>query len=231
MVSLLFEHNRDSNFKLEKGHAGVACDDCHEREEAAFPSGKGEAIRYLPISDTCLTCHEDQHAGQLSSDCQQCHTLDHFTPAARFDHANSRFPLVGKHPSVECRNCHRTAVSAVAEAGHETTVYRPLERECLSCHGNPHQGVLTDNCVRCHTTSSFSVERFDHSRTSFELTGRHSHVQCDRCHPEVLWRGKRILTLLEIESGCMNCHRSPHRESHNDCERCHSTSDWKIYDW
>jgi hypothetical protein len=50
---LLFEHNRDSGFKLEGAHKNLACSKCHLPSEI-----QGQmTVRYRPLKKSCNACH------------------------------------------------------------------------------------------------------------------------------------------------------------------------------
>jgi hypothetical protein len=53
-ANLLFDHQRDSAFPLDKQHSGLACRACHRPVRLA--AGQ-EAIRYKPLGTACADCH------------------------------------------------------------------------------------------------------------------------------------------------------------------------------
>ncbi|OYU91286.1 MAG: hypothetical protein CFE45_23725 [Burkholderiales bacterium PBB5] len=63
-----FDHQRQTDYPLETGHAPVACEACHNRPA---PAGKPAA----PLQRQCVACHrqDDIHAGDLGQRCEQCH--------------------------------------------------------------------------------------------------------------------------------------------------------------
>ena len=65
----------------------------------------------------------------------------------------------------------------------------------------------------------FKLDRFDHARTGFPLTGKHSTLDCASCHKT---------TLKDTARECVACHRKDdvHRGRRPDCAQCHVTSDW-----
>jgi hypothetical protein len=85
------------------------------------------------------------------------------------------------------------------------------------------------DCSICHTTSGWSPSSFDHSKTSFPLTGAHLTVTCSQCHV-----GNNYTTL---PTACYGCHSalynspstSPNHVSAGfpqDCSICHTTTSW-----
>ena len=65
---------------------------------------------YEVITQKCVACHkaDDVHKNQLGPRCDQCHTERDWKQTG-FDHAQSRFPLLGRHLVVKCESCHKAA--------------------------------------------------------------------------------------------------------------------------
>ena len=65
-----FDHDRQTDFKLEFSHKGLQCNACHKK-------AMGEDVEQ---SSTCVVCHrqDDIHGGKFGSRCDQCHTSDKF---------------------------------------------------------------------------------------------------------------------------------------------------------
>lgn len=199
-----FDHAR-ARFPLTGLHAKVACAKCHPT-----PAFRGVAFA------KCTDCHKDPHAGRFGTTCTQCHSTA--GPAAwtvqiatlqntgAFDHSRTGFPLTGAHASAKCAECHRTKS------------FQGTPRACSSCHRDPHEGRLGKSCERCHSTSAFRpVTNFDHARTRFPLTGRHTTTRCAQCHTGGKLRG--------LPMTCNGCHRDVHQgRLGNDCTRCHTTA-------
>jgi hypothetical protein len=53
---VVFDHNRNSTFKLEGKHANVRCSGCHKKARTK----QGLLVRYRPINHACKTCHESE---------------------------------------------------------------------------------------------------------------------------------------------------------------------------
>lgn len=138
---LLFDHERQSTYKLVALHREVACAKCHKENH------------YKPIAAACLTCHKDPHEATLGTTCNACHTEKGWKGGAlTFDHATqSRFKIDALHRSVSCAQCH------------EKGRYKPLETSCVACH-RPYDAMLkgtmaaeavpgphaTVSCEKCH---------------------------------------------------------------------------------
>ena len=203
-------------FSLE-GHqdvqGGISCSDCH-----------GETFKTFDLA-RCENCHAaldfnfmQQHEQAYGLDCLACHDgFDRYGQA--FDHGKLAFPLDGRHDGLECGECHAGATSAAD--------LQATPSECVSCHleDDPHQGGLGADCGQCHTPQGWDQVTFDHSQTTFDLTGRHDGLRCEQCHTPA-----RIVSGLgDTPTECVACHRSddPHMGSlGTDCAQCHTPQDW-----
>jgi hypothetical protein len=200
--STTFNHQRDTRYALRGQHAQVRCAACHT----------GMLYRDK-LSTTCLACHkkDDAHKGQLGPKCESCHNETRWS-TARVDHGLTRFPLLGKHAQVKCKDCHRTPQ------------FKQAPTECYACHrqDDKHKLRLGTRCADCHQPRSWKQWEFDHQRrTSFPLTGKHRGLDCHACHRNPV-HGRASLPVA-----CVACHED--RDVHNGgfgraCERCHVTS-------
>ncbi|HSB75643.1 MAG TPA: cytochrome c3 family protein, partial [Terriglobales bacterium] len=100
-----FDHSR-TRYALTGLHQQVACQKCH----LAGADGKP---RYTGLSfSTCTACHADPHRGTFAGSCQSCHNTGGWKRVSaaavneRFDHSQTKFPLLGKHAEVRCDQCH-----------------------------------------------------------------------------------------------------------------------------
>ena len=191
-------HGPDSEFPLEKGHAGVSCELCHAGGYADTPA-------------ECGSCHEDSlHEGRLGEDCSTCHSPGEW-PAVRFDHADDTdFPLRGYHQEIpQCVDCHPSRQFADT----------PMTCGAAGCHGedDAHSGQLGTECSDCHT--EFGENIFNHNeQADFALTGQHLETRCVECHSS--------LEFVPQPTDCQGCHPEPdvHRGLFGtDCAGCHST--------
>lgn len=227
-----FDHRR-TGWPLLGKHAQTRCRDCHK---VAYQSGRvadlikraDRDLSWLGLERMCGGCHSDPHGGRLDADCAACHDSDGWSPAPRFEHAATRFPLSGRHMELDCRRCHRSTAQP-SETATLDLQFGPLTHDaCSDCHDDPHAGRLGPACESCHTTQGFEVpqpEGFDHSRTRYPLEGRHASLACASCHdPQRAW-GKR-----PAFGRCENCHADSHRGTATlqgraaDCASCHSVA-------
>jgi hypothetical protein len=142
-----YGHDR-SAFKLTGKHAATACAACHKSETAAFPSGRGTAVRLKGMAATCQSCHQDVHLGQVSTACETCHTTQSFA-VKKYDHRKSpRDFFVGRHVTA-CAACHKTQTRQFP-AGRGTAVEFAISSQCVACHTDVHRGTLGTDCRACH---------------------------------------------------------------------------------
>ncbi len=215
-------------FPLRGAHATVACESCHT------PARNGQ-LQFVNRPATCFGCHAttfratrspDHVAASFSQDCSTCHTLTSWSDAT-FDHAKTRFPLVGAHQATSCAECHGDKV------------YRGKTMACVGCHQADYQksaspkhaaaGFSTE-CLTCHTMSGWKGVTFDHNTTRFPLAGRHQAATCQGCHVDDVYKGKA--------TACASCHQAaydasvapPHGAARFPtlCESCHKGAvTWK----
>lgn len=200
-----FDHDRDTSFPLDGGHATLTCDDCHSPD---------------PFSDeldgSCLSCHadDDHHDGHFGEHCETCHVTESW-PEVSFDHdRDTEFVLRGAHIGIDCVDCH---VEPVFDVSPGVT--------CIACHekDDVHNGEQGTACNDCHNENDWTeAVAFDHGFTRFPLLGKHKDVQCEDCHETHEFR------LAETE--CLACHAedNPHSDRYGDaCGLCHSPVGWE----
>jgi len=206
-----FDHDR-THFPLRNAHAApkLECKSCHKDLRS---------LRKTPLE--CSACHrkDDKHEGQLGVQCDKCHG-DRSWKVETYDHARTRFPLVGRHLVARCQDCH------------ETPRYKDAKRECDACHAkvDKHERRFGTACETCHNARAWSIWDFDHNRRSrYKLDGAHLKPKCERCHtaPAPAPAGKGY---APVGSTCISCHRTD--DVHDGgfgvrCEQCHVTERWK----
>jgi hypothetical protein len=137
-------------------------------------------------------------------------------------HSSNGFPLTGAH-AIPCSSCHGEPFNP------------DLDRACYGCHRSSYEattdpshaesGFGTD-CSLCHNTTSFEGATFNHSTTSFPLTGAHLAQPCSACHADGVYDGK--------PTSCYSCHQSDYTgvpdPNHvgarfsTTCTDCHNTT-------
>lgn len=214
-----FDH--DIRFPLEGAHAEAACETCHGRP--ARDTGTVR-IRYLPgmegraypspAADGCASCHLDEHSGEFSGwpgrgACDGCHDQEAWYPAGfdvRRHNEESRFRLEGAHVAIPCITCHPDPETATT-----TSRFRVgLPGTCVDCHADddPHGDQFPGQaCDACHDNRTYSIDRFDHERTRYQLDGAHRGVGCAECHPsEPVPGGGQMTRFTPLASECTDCH-------------------------
>ncbi len=198
-----FNHAR-TGFALQGRHAAARCESCHVKGVTA------------PLPRDCAGCHtrDDVHKGRNGVACADCHTASNWK-AVTFDHARTKFPLLGRHAAAKCETCHT----------------RPMKEwkppvGCNDCHkdDDAHKGLLGPLCKDCHSEISWTKVRFEHERdASFALRGKHAAITCAACHTSPT-------PIKSPPVGCIGCHREddPHKRQLGDgCGQCHGEATWK----
>jgi hypothetical protein len=139
-------------------------------------------------------------------------------------HDRTNFPLLGKHRSVACGDCHQNGVIA------------GTPRDCEACHwvrrqDDPYKLYFGIHCADCHTPFDWKKLKngsWEHGQaTGFSLAGVHKSMDCAACHPGNVFKGPA--------QTCYSCHRgqyegAPGHVSGNysfDCRQCHfSMTSW-----
>jgi nitrate/TMAO reductase-like tetraheme cytochrome c subunit len=96
---------------------------------------------------------------------------------------------------------------------------------CIACHDDVHEQKFGNDCRQCHSEESFqSVRNFtalDHVNTDFPLEGKHTTVDCRKCHEQ------KMTEPLPFNA-CAVCHDDYHDGQFvtdlrsPDCASCHT---------
>ena len=199
-----FNHNQ-TDFTLKGGHKAVkvTCKSCHK-----------SGVKYRKAPHECYGCHktDDKHKGSLGTKCETCHNEKDWKDAT-FDHSKTKFPLLGKHDAVKCKECHKD------------TNYKETPTTCIACHrkDDEHKGRFGEKCQTCHTERDWKTILFNHDKnTKFALHGKHKIAECESCHTAPLYKEK-------LRTTCIACHRTDdvHKGSLGEkCETCHNERAW-----
>ncbi|MCK9209801.1 MAG: cytochrome C [Ignavibacteriaceae bacterium] len=223
--------------KLAQAHQNLEglsnCNKCHEL---------GDKV----LNSKCLACHKEintlinanrgYHASSdvKGKDCFKCHS-DHngrtfeiirFNEKS-FDHQKTTFKLEGKHKDLKCGECHQVKFIADKSFAKRKNTFLGMSNDCKSCHTDIHQGTLGSQCSNCHSPEAFKpVKSFDHNKTAFQLSGKHSEVKCEKCHKIEKRNGKDFQKFKDIQfKSCENCHNDIHQGKFGkDCQKCHVTT-------
>ena len=198
------DKHQETAFPLEGAHIATPCYSCHISED-------DDRWRFRNIGIDCVDCHNDFHEGYISTafypdkDCTACHNSDSWA-SVDFDHNRTNWPLEGRHTEVACSACHfeienNTVISQI---------FTNLDMTCNACHDNVHGDAFAVNgvtrCDRCHVSTSWMPERFDHNLTAFPLEGRHTEVSCAACHEIIDENGEKTVLYKLNKLECIDCH-------------------------
>ena len=222
-----FDHNK-TRYPLTGLHGQVACAKCHT-------PGPDNKPRYIGLLFTaCSDCHHDPHHGSFAQhSCQSCHNTAGWkrvsleTVSERFDHSKTKYPLEGKHQTLDCLRCHT-----------DGNFKKPLAfQRCLDCHQDEHNGQFLTradkgDCVSCHNLQGFTPTTFgvkQHAATAYPLVQKHASVECAKCH---IPKGKDTLYRVKFAQ-CTDCHQDEHQGQFagapylNRCEQCHDLKGYR----
>jgi len=197
------------------------CLDCHTEIKVRVNQRKGYHSSAKVYKKSCILCHSEHHGRQYQ--------IIHFDTKT-FDHNTTGYTLEGKHASKQCRVCHTPANIVDQQLKKKKSTYLGLGRECISCHEDYHQKTLNEKCSDCHTYEGFKpASRFNHSKARFTLRGRHSEVECIKCHEISSLNGKSFQKFKGVKfSSCANCHKDVHNNQFGQkCSDCHVEESFK----
>jgi len=165
---------------------------------------------------------QSPHGADFKVSCKTCHSskgwqLDKETYS--FDHNTTKFPLVGRHTDVNCKQCH------------QTLIFKGAKNKCNECHIDVHKTTTGPDCSRCHTPNSWLVNNISeiHQMSHFPLLGAHKTADCIQCHKS------ESQTSFDVAGiNCIDCHRQNYMATTNpnhiqagfseDCYTCHPST-------
>jgi hypothetical protein len=219
-----FDHSK-TRYPLTGLHQEVKCEKCHTPDASGAPRYRG-----LPFGK-CNDCHADPHKGSFGDKaCSSCHNTSGWKRVSNtglnnnFDHSQTKYPLMGKHQTVECVACHQKGdfKKELAFA------------KCTDCHKDDHNGQFAKRqpngieCSSCHTVDGWKPSLFDvkaHTKTDYPLIDGHAKLQCNQCH---IPKGKETIFKIVKFKRCTDCHQDRHdnqfagKPYENQCEQCHN---------
>jgi len=163
--------------------------------------------------------------GNLNQPCITCHTTADWKVIqnkVKFDHAQTGFPLRGRHATVACRDCHADLKFA------------NTPNKCQDCHADLHRRKNGAECELCHNTNGWqvSIKNINEHQDRFPLIGAHAVVDCYSCH-KVGTVGQ--FNRFGLSTDCYSCHakafdaaKIPNHRAEGfstDCRECHMSMD------
>lgn len=193
-----FDHSKTA-FPLTGAHTSVTCSTCHTDNYAGTLPTNCYGCHATDYANTAKISGVPNHANAgFSQDCTQCHTTTSWLNAT-FNHNATAFPLNGAHTTVACATCHTDNYAGT------------LPTTCYGCHVKDYDGTANisgvpnhvtanfpQDCTVCHTTTTWLNATFNHNNTSFPLTGAHTTVACSTCHTDS-YAGT-------LPTNCYGCH-------------------------
>jgi hypothetical protein len=193
------------------GSMRAACLECHAPIETQLAESRGLHGTLGARAEQCGLCHAEHHGATAPLVHGQSFALAGAPEAGKFDHRLIGFVLDGAHAGLECSQCHPNARKPVL-AENETR-FLGLDRDCASCHEDPHEGRYVIACAECHGQERWdALASLGHERV-LPLIGGHAGFACAQCHAE---EGAHRLDVLggpgpkPEPRDCVACHESPH---------------------
>ncbi len=195
------------------------CLDCHKEIKERIDQKKG----YHSSSKvkTCIVCHSDHHGRNFE--------IIHFDKK-NFDHNETGFKLEGAHIKKDCADCHKPDFISDPELKKKKKTYLGLNSQCITCHEDRHQKTLSNTCSNCHNNDKFKpASKFDHTKTKYQLKGKHTDVSCIKCHKTSIRNGKDFQQFTGLQyKNCANCHKDIHdNQFGQNCTQCHTEESFK----
>ena len=192
------------------GEMTDSCLECHEPIAKQMKARSGlHGIMEPETARRCAVCHSDHHGPDFAMVNDQSF-INAGVTRENFDHKSIRFAMEGKHLELDCTECHKNAEVKVLEEG-EQFRFLGLDKDCASCHEDPHEGQMAFACVECHTQKSWEELGSDGHDRFLPLVGGHADVSCRECHAEDSDRSLEVIGKTRpTPRQCAACHESPH---------------------
>ena len=222
------------------GTMADACFDCHAEIGRDIEAGEGlhGSLIDSTLAETCRTCHLEHHGDDVAPITARSFALAGIEDSTQFDHTLLGYQLEGTHKELACTDCHNWAEIPILPK--DATRFMGLDRDCSTCHDDPHEGAMARECADCHGQEGAFEEltAFRHDR-GLALDGAHGGLECADCHS-----GEYSVEAVAghdppPERTCEACHDSPHSSAfqsafaaagtaspEDGCAECHSNEAW-----
>lgn len=196
----LEQHNEESNFPLSGSHLATPCLMCHQNN-----SKEDELWEFRSIGMNCIDCHVNIHELEIrpeiypNNDCKVCHSTESWREC-NFNHTTTQFELLGKHLTIDCRECHWEELT-------QARIFNGIGSNCIDCHSDVHSGQFIDQkCNSCHGFEDWTASEFSHDRANFILDGSHINLNCEQCHFPETKDGNTYILYKTNQTKCIDCH-------------------------
>src|SRR5262245_20714821 len=193
------------------GNMREACLECHAPIAKQLQEKHGLHGTLGARADQCGLCHAEHHGAMAPLIQGQSFALAGAPENGAFDHRLIGVVLDGAHATLACAKCHANADKQVLYEGE--TRFLGLDRDCASCHKDPHEGRYSVGCADCHGQEKWDgFASVGHDRV-LPLVGAHGSFECVDCHTS---GGAHALQFVGAKKGrpeprdCLGCHESPH---------------------
>ncbi len=198
------------------------------------------------MDDRCMVCHADVAAQQqdpatLHGDklinkpgmtCRVCHPDHRGANASLTDmskvnisHVSFGYALTAHQKQTDgsafiCSTCHVNGYISFDQAVC-TTCHQQIKVDFMQAHL-----IAYDvNCLACHDGIDTYGHNFNHDNVVFQLTGKHTSLDCGACHSGA----RSIANMKATSQDCSACHAKD--DAHkgqfgSGCGTCHSTNGW-----
>ena len=193
------------------------CLDCHKELKERVLQNKGYHSSNEVKGKQCASCHSDHHGKNF-----QIVRFDD----KKFNHILTGFSLIGAHSKKNCKDCHNNKHITAQNISAKKFTYLGLNNKCVTCHIDYHQNTLAKSCENCHDANAFKpASKFNHSNAKYQLTGKHTNVECLKCHKIETKNGQKFQNFTGLQfKTCLNCHLDVHKNKFGqNCSQCHTT--------
>jgi hypothetical protein len=116
----------------------------------------------------------------------------------------------------KCLDCHKEIKERIEVNRGYHSSNEVKNKSCWFCHSEHHG--------RNFKIINFNEKEFQHEKTGFKLTGKHSILDCRSCHNSKFAKTKNEKSFLGLKQDCQSCHTDVHQNSSGKvCSSCHNT--------